>query len=71
MAEAAREVEGAGTGLTGSPPRSVRVLRLRGFGGGGSMELFDERALLAEADISTSLLGEEGMRLGCRSCEGN
>lgn len=45
-----REFECAGLGLYGSPPCSARVLRPGGFAGGGG--IVDERALLAEADIS-------------------
>ncbi len=62
------ELGGAGLGRLGSPPRSVRVFRFNGFDGGGAMD--EERALLAEADISISLPGE-GILLGGRRCEGN
>ena len=54
-------------GLAVSPARSTRVLRLTVLAGGG---IADERALLAEADISESFPGE-AMRLGCRKCEVN
>lgn len=45
-----RGLEYADLGLYGSPPCSTRVLRPGGFAGGGAIE--NERALLAEADIS-------------------
>ena len=70
MLETGRELGGGRVGLTSSPPRSARVLRFNGFEVGGGIDVDDERALLAEADISTSLPGE-GLRLGCGSCEGN
>lgn len=59
------ELDTPGIGLTVSPARSTRVLRLAVLAGGG---IADKRALLAEADISESFPGE-GIRLGCRKCE--
>lgn len=44
-----RAFECAGLGLHGSPPLSARDMRPSGFAGGC---IDDERALLAEADIS-------------------
>lgn len=58
-----RELGGGGAGLTGSPPRSARVLRFNILNAGGGIDAETERALLAEADISPSLAGEV-MRLG-------
>lgn len=56
-----REFECAGLGLYSSPPVSTRVLRPGRFAGGGGID--DERALLADADISRSFC-IEGIRLG-------
>jgi len=48
------ELGGTGAALAGSPARSMRVLRLRVLPGGG---MAVERVLVADADISHSLLG--------------
>ena len=61
------ELGGAGAGLALSPARSTRVLRFSLFGGGG---ICVERALVSEADISESLLGDI-ILLGGRRCEMN
>lgn len=61
-----REVGGAGLGLDGSPPRSIKVFRFKGLIGGGGIT--PERAFLAEADTSISLPGD-GILVGGRSCE--
>lgn len=60
------ELGGAGVGLTGSPARSARVLRLRRLFPGGGMAV--ERALMAGADISKSFPGV-GIWLGGRMPE--
>lgn len=61
-----RELGGAGLGLVGSPPRSIKVFRFKGFMGGGGIT--PERAFLAEADTSISLPGD-GILVGGLSCE--
>lgn len=61
-----REIGGAGLGLDGSPPRSIKVFRFKGFMGGGGIA--PEREFLAEADTSASLPGD-GILVGGRSCE--
>ena len=61
------ELGAAGAILARSPTTSTRVLRSKLFGGGA---IADERALLADADISKSFPGD-GIWLGCRNLEGN
>ena len=61
-----RELEGAEGGFAVSPARSTNVLRGSPLAGGGIPE---RRALVADADISWSLLGEE-ILLGGRIWEG-
>lgn len=61
------ELGGAGAALEVSPARSARVLRFKVFPGGSIAE---ERALVAEADISNSFPGV-GIWLGGRSPEVN
>lgn len=61
-----RELGSAGLGLDGSPPRSVKVFRFKGFTDGGGIA--PERAFLAEPDRSISLPGD-GILVGGRRCE--